>query len=167
MPFLLYVLCEPQTRCPRYVGISQQPAKRFANHLYNAHRPQGNSRLRHTRKERWIRELGEQHRVPFLRILCILEDKQEAERLEQLLAARWPNLTNEWMRTNQCVMPRRYPFGIGRPVSLETRRKLAICNIKCKACLERLKHGKPLLHHHGKLLAREATDIATSACHVR
>lgn len=66
----------------RYVGVSTEPLRRFAEHRKE-------SRTGSTRKARWFRKLLSLNTLPSVRVLCILENREEAFRVEILLISKF------------------------------------------------------------------------------
>jgi hypothetical protein len=89
--FSLYYLVDPFSEEIRYVGYSRDPEKRYLTHVKQA-------LLRRTHKECWIASLLDQGAYPKLSICCIVQDADEAKRVEvaliALLKERGLDLTN-------------------------------------------------------------------------
>lgn len=83
----IYGLCEPDTGEIRYVGQSEDPRRRFKNHI---------SQFAAEAVLAWVDELAELEREPMLVILAEAEDKVHASALELHFIAklRRPRLLN-------------------------------------------------------------------------
>lgn len=89
--FSIYYLIDPTDDRTRYVGYSRNPIKRYETHVLQSFE-------RRTHKETWIHSLVEQDILPVLSIRCIVQDADEAKRIEVALIAmlkrRGIDLTN-------------------------------------------------------------------------
>lgn len=85
-PAYVYVLLDPDTREIRYVGCSEEPAKRLKSHIQDARlRIQRESdAIRPSEKDRWMHQLTEAGKMP---LLAIVETADRASRKE--VEARW------------------------------------------------------------------------------
>jgi predicted GIY-YIG superfamily endonuclease len=70
MLHFVYELIDPRTNAVGYVGITDNPNRRFLAHL-------GDTETNH-RKQRWMRQLQSEGLEPRMRILEVLETKEEA-----------------------------------------------------------------------------------------
>lgn len=66
----VYELVDPRTNAVVYVGITNNPNLRFQAHLSNT---EGNDK-----KDRWVEQLREESFEPRMKILEIMETREEA-----------------------------------------------------------------------------------------
>lgn len=76
--FSVYYLLDPIDRKIRYVGYSRNPKKRYEEHVLQ-------SPARRTHKECWIASLIRQNLLPVLSVRCIVQEANEAKRIEVAL----------------------------------------------------------------------------------
>lgn len=69
----VYELVDPRTNAVVYVGITNNPNLRFQAHLSNT---EGNDK-----KDRWVEQLREESFEPRMKILEIMETREEAVEL--------------------------------------------------------------------------------------
>lgn len=104
----VYVLCDPTTLAPRYVGKANRPEIRLKEHLKDAESGD-------THKCHWLRKLGSS---PVLKILATLTTQAEAN----LAEIRWMNLLRQW----GARLTNGREGGHGGLPGLEARRKISL-----------------------------------------
>ena len=85
--YAVYYLIDPETQEKRYVGISNDPYRRFHAHLDATAHPRRHSAC-------WIRGLQTRGLRPILRVAALVQSQEEAKRVEIALIAQLPGLTN-------------------------------------------------------------------------
>lgn len=83
----VYRLIDPRNGVARYIGYSKDAFQRFEGHLRDA-------LAGRSHKARWIRSLLNIGLSPVLQVLCVVENKAEAQRIEIALISKSVNLTN-------------------------------------------------------------------------
>lgn len=120
----IYALCEPETLQIKYIGKSDQPQKRFYNHL--------NDR-KTTHKVNWLNQLKSKALVPVLKILEEVSKKDWEER-EKYWISFYKNLGNNLTNSTnggdgvpftQEIIAKISQSKLGHFVSEETRRKIS------------------------------------------
>lgn len=88
----IYTLTDPKTEKVRYVGMSKNAHRRYAMHLLNMGRLDG-------QKDRWIKALAETGEAPSMSIIETVETETEARKREKDWIQHYLNLkmplTNE------------------------------------------------------------------------
>jgi hypothetical protein len=86
----VYYLLDPRDRSVRYVGVSKKPKDRLHQHIRRIHKK--------THQIYWVRELQAAGLQPILEVQCIVQDANEAFRIEialiAILGSRGAKLTN-------------------------------------------------------------------------
>ena len=72
--YYLYALYDPIFKIPKYIGISNNPKRRFKEHLED---------LSNTRKTRWIKTLKNKNLLPILKIIKETDDVHKVIKWEQ------------------------------------------------------------------------------------
>lgn len=73
----IYALCDPDTSIVRYIGKSDEPQKRYLNHLKDKKR---------THKVNWIKSLKSHNKKPFLKII------------EKVKKSLWEKAEKKWIK---------------------------------------------------------------------
>lgn len=131
--YYLYHLIDPNDNVVRYVGISYQPKRRYAEHL------NGSKKLK-THKDCWIAKLLNDNQKPIMLIILETQDKEEIFKFEIEHIAKYDNLTNltnggEYYTYKQEVIDKikeRYRNGnhpsLNRIVGAEERMRLSLAH---------------------------------------
>jgi hypothetical protein len=110
----IYTLTDPSTKEIRYVGQTNEPKRRFNDHISSSINE--NSESYDTYKARWIRKVVNDNLLPIMCIIDSCNSLEESNRLERIYVN---NLTNEGYKLTNSYISDVTEF------SIETRNKMS------------------------------------------
>lgn len=116
MPYQLYVLCEPPERDPteaeRYGGMSNDPGRRFRQHIHAAKTGKGdNPALR-----KWIRSLLDEGLLPLMKVFAFQGTRHAVRCMEAALIKKLRGQGFELLNTQHNRGPRFKRFAKGKKI---------------------------------------------------
>lgn len=77
--YYLYALFDPNLKIPKYIGITNNPDRRYLEHLEDTN---------NTKKTRWIQSLKQGNKIPIMKVVKDTDDVHKVIEWEKLYIAK-------------------------------------------------------------------------------